>query len=66
MALSEDFYTLEIAAAKLEVTERYIRDQISNGSLKAYKRGKRFYILHSDLIDFIKNGKDAKDKTTEG
>ncbi|MBL7815931.1 MAG: helix-turn-helix domain-containing protein [Saprospiraceae bacterium] len=66
MTASDDFYTLEKAAEKLEVTERYVRDQIANGSLKAYKRGKRFYILHSDLIDFIRNGKDAKDKTAEG
>ena len=64
MAISEDFYTLEMTATKLEVTERYVRDQIANGSLKAYKRGKRFYVLHSDLIDFVRNGKDAKERQT--
>ena len=66
MLVNDDFYTLEMTATKLEVTERYVRDQIANGSLRAYKRGKRFYILHSELIEFIKNGKDAKDKNTEG
>jgi excisionase family DNA binding protein len=57
----DDFYTLEKASDKLEVTERYVRDQIANGELKAFKRGKRFYILHSDLIEFVKTGKDAKE-----
>ena len=65
MVVSDDFYTLEMTATKLEVTERYVRDQIANGSLKAYKRGKRFYILHSELIEFIKNGKDTKDKNSD-
>ena len=58
--VDNDFYTLEKAALKLEVTERYIRDQIANGELKAFKRGKRFYILHSDLVKFIESGKEAK------
>ena len=59
MTLINDFYTLEKVAEKLEVTERYVRDQIANGELKAFKRGKRFYVLHTDLIKFIENGKDA-------
>ena len=70
MTLVNDFYTLEKVAEKLEVTERYVRDQIANGELKAFKRGKRFYILHSDLIKFIETGKEGKDikglKDTEG
>lgn len=59
---NDEIYTLDKLAVKLEVTERYIRDQIAAGELKAYKRGKRFYVLHSDLIEFIKAGKDAKGK----
>ena len=62
MITTNDFYTLEKAALKLEVTERYVRDQIGSGELKAFKRGKRFYILHTDLIKFIESGKDAKNE----
>ena len=50
-----DFYTVEQAAEKLNVSDRYIRDQISKGSLKAFKRGKRHYIFHSDLVSFIRS-----------
>lgn len=53
----QDFYTIGQAAEKMQVNERFIRDAISNGKLKAYKQGKRQYILHSDLIDFIRAGK---------
>lgn len=59
----DEIYTLEQAADKLQVTERYVRDQIAAGTLKAYKRGKRIYVLHSDLIAYIQAGKDAADKT---
>lgn len=58
----EDVYTIEEAAEKLKVTDRYIRDQISAGEIKAYKRGRRFYILHSDLIDYVKAGKVSTDQ----
>ena len=53
----EDFYTLGKAAEKLEVNERFVRDQIADGKLIAHKRGSRWYILHSDLIAFIATGK---------
>lgn len=61
MVVFNDFYTLEDAAEKLKVTERYIRDQIASGELIAHKRGKRFYILHSDLVSFIEKGKTDKE-----
>ncbi len=70
MTVIEDFYTLGKAAEKLEVNERYVRDQISDGKLVAHKRGSRWYILHSDLVAFVSAGKtkdDAKTpKPTEG
>ena len=56
----DDFYTLEQAAEKLGVNIRYASEQVQAGNLKATKIGKRIYVLHSDLIDFIKNGNDAK------
>lgn len=57
--------TLEDAAAELKMTERYLSDQIKAGKLAAKKVGKRIYVLYSDLIEFIKSGKEAtseKDK----
>ena len=59
--IENEIYTLEKVAEKLDVSERYIRDQISNGDLKAFKRGRRFYILHTDLVNFVQSGNDAKD-----
>jgi excisionase family DNA binding protein len=55
------FYLIEDAAQKLGVTDRYVRDSIAKGELKGYKRGKRFYILHTDLMLYVKSGKDAKE-----
>lgn len=59
--IDSDFYLIEQAAPKLGVTVRYIRDAIADGELKGYKRGKRFYVLHTDLMLYIKSGKDAKE-----
>lgn len=46
-------YTLKQAADMLETTERYLSDNYKAGKLKAYKMGKRVYLLHNDLVDFI-------------
>jgi excisionase family DNA binding protein len=57
----KDFYLIEQASQKLGVTVRYVRDAINDGELKGYKRGKRFYVLHTDLMEYVKSGKDAKE-----
>ena len=54
---SQDILTIEEVAAKLQVSERYVRDNVNNKELKAYKRGKRVYVLFTDLVDWIKQGK---------
>ena len=59
MKEKDEVYTIEQVAEYLKVGERYIRDSINSGELNAYRRGKRAYILHSDLIDFIRRGKNA-------
>ena len=72
-----DFYTIEQAAQRVGFGERYLMDAINDKSLKAYKTGKKLFILHSDLIEFVKSGGDALEnkaksnlpntkKTTEG
>ena len=53
----QDILTIEEVATKLQVSERYVRDNIGNKELKAYKRGKRVYVLFTDLVEWIKQGK---------
>lgn len=55
---NEEIYTIKEAADKLQVSERYIRDNVNRKELKAFKRGKRVYILHNDLVEWIRNGKE--------
>ena len=47
--------TKQQAAELLQVSDRFIADSIRDGHLKAYKVGKRIYILYSELLEFIKN-----------
>lgn len=46
--------TVGQAAEMLETTERYLSDKYKTGELKAYKVGKRVYLLHSELVAFVK------------
>lgn len=52
------FYTVLDAAQKTGFTERYIREVINNGLLKAFKTGRKWFILHTELIEFIKSEND--------
>lgn len=56
---NEKFYTIDAACELLSCNSRVLRSKINNGELKAYKQLKRWFIFHSDLIDFIKNGNSA-------
>ena len=70
----DNFYTIEETAEKLKVSERTVRDAVNGGELKAYRKGKRTYILQSDIVEFIKSGSLATEvnpmseklKNTEG
>ncbi len=68
-----DFYSLEQASERLRVNERFLRNAISSGDLKAKRvGGKLIFIMHDDLTKFIQSGEDAKEtarqirKDTEG
>ena len=50
----ESILTLQQAADILQTTDRYLSDNIKAGKLKAYKLGKRIYIIHTELIGFIR------------
>ena len=47
--------TKQQAAELLQTSDRFVADSIKDGKLKAYKVGKRIYILYSELLEFIKN-----------
>jgi hypothetical protein len=48
-----DFYTLDYIALCWGLTDRYLRDQIKNGKLKAKTIANQYIVLHTDLIAFI-------------
>ena len=52
--MNENIYTVEQVMEILKVGERTILDALRDGSLKGYKKLRRWYVLHSDLITFIK------------
>lgn len=53
--LDDEFYTIELASEKLGMSERALREKISSGEIKGYKKGKRYYLLHSDILKYITN-----------
>jgi hypothetical protein len=55
-----DFYTIKQAAQRVGLGERYLNDAVmKDRTLKAFRQGDTIYIMHSDLIEYIKNGGDA-------
>lgn len=51
----KEIYTTAQTAEIFQVSERTILEHIRNKELKAYKRFKKWYVKHSDLIEFITN-----------
>ena len=50
----KEFYTTEQAAEKLNTSIPTIRQLIKDGKLKAFFKLRKYYILHSDLVDYLK------------
>lgn len=57
---SENFYNVAQASEKLGCNERVLRGKLGKGEIKGYKRMNKWYILHSDLIEYIQGGKTPK------
>ena len=53
--MAEDFYTVEQVAEKLNCHPRTVRDLIKNDEIKASKKLRKWYVLHSDLLEYIKS-----------
>ena len=52
-----DFYTLEYIEKTWDLKVRFLREKIKDGSLLGKKVGVSYYVLHSDLLQFIENCK---------
>ena len=58
----DKIYTLTELMEVLQVGERTLLDALRDGSLKGYKKFRRWYVFHADLEAFIKaEGKTAND-----
>lgn len=55
-----DFYTLEHIEKVWNIGIRYLREKVKDGSLPAKVVGKKYMVLHSDLLEFVKTRNDAK------
>lgn len=58
----KDFYTLEYIEETWDLNVRFLRERIKDGSLVGKKVGVAYYVLHSDLLDYITK---IKTKSTE-
>ena len=58
----KDFYTVKMASEETTFSERYLRDMIGMGKLKATKTGTVWFIKHEDLITFVFSGDNTKPK----
>lgn len=53
--MDNDFYTIEVAAVKLGMAVRTLRAKINKGEIPAHKFGGRWYVIHSELVEAIRN-----------
>lgn len=52
---TDNFYTVEEVAKKLNSNEQSVRRLINSNQLKATKKLRKWYVFHTDLVDFIKS-----------
>ena len=50
----KEFYTTEEVAQLLNSNVQTVRNLIKTKQLKAYFKLRKYYVLHSDLINYIK------------
>lgn len=53
---TEKFYTVEAAAELLNSNIQSVRRLINSDRLKGFKKLGKWYVFHSDIINFIKSG----------
>ena len=55
----KDIYTPEELAAYLSLSWRYITDCLRTNDLKGHKKGKKWFILHTDVMEWIVKDKNS-------
>ncbi len=55
--MNEEIYTVEQVANKLNCHPRTVRELIKKKELKASKKIRKWYVLHSDLLGYITSSK---------
>lgn len=56
LVMTSDILTLQRAAKILDCNERILSERLKSGEIRAYKQARRWYILHEDLIAWVKRG----------
>jgi len=51
----DKIYTAENAATLLNCNVRTLRKKLKDNSIKGYKKLGKWYLLHSDIIKFLKS-----------
>ena len=54
-----EIYTVTTAAAVLDCEPKTIERLCRTGELRAFKRLRKWFILHSDLVAYIEGGETA-------
>ena len=53
--MNDNIYSVAEAAEKLKTNPPAIRKLIKNGELKAYKKLRKWYILHSEILEYLRS-----------
>jgi hypothetical protein len=55
---TEKFYTVEAAAELLNSNIQSVRRLINSDKLKGFKKLGKWYIFHSDILEYLKSDND--------
>lgn len=53
-----DIFTIEDVSTRLGISQRTLREKAKAGIIKAHKKAGRWLILQSDLIEWVRSGRD--------
>jgi hypothetical protein len=56
VSIPTDILTLERAAMVLDCNMFVLAKRLKTGEIRGYKRARRWYLLHEDLVTWVKSG----------
>jgi hypothetical protein len=59
VSIPTDILTLERAAMVLDCNTVILAKRLKAGEIRGYKQARRWYLLHEDLVAWIKAGEDS-------